>query len=225
VKFTPARAIAKSGGLIPAIFRSTRKREGAPFAPAKASKKLEMYFLPDIYVECEACQGKRFTAEVLVAKYHGKDIAEVLAMSIDEAKSFFAEVPPIKEKMQLLSDIGLGYLQLGQSAPSLSGGEAQRVKLATELAKRDTGRTIYILDEPTVGLHFDDAKKLLIILRRLVEKGNTVVVIEHNLQFIKEADWCVELGPDGGDKGGKIIFTGAPEQLAKANTPTAKFLK
>ncbi len=212
-------------GFDPGHFSFNTQKGRCPVCAGEGFQKVEMYFLPDIYVECEACQGKRFTAEVLAAKYHGKDIAEVLAMSIDEAKSFFAEVPPIKEKMQLLSDIGLGYLQLGQSAPSLSGGEAQRVKLATELAKRDTGRTIYILDEPTVGLHFDDAKKLLIILRRLVEKGNTVVVIEHNLQFIKEADWCVELGPDGGDKGGKIIFTGAPEQLAKANTPTAKFLK
>jgi len=176
-------------------------------------------------VECEACQGKRFTAEVLSAKYRDKSIADVLEMSVDEAKNFFADIPPINDKMQTLSDIGLGYLQLGQSAPSLSGGEAQRVKLATELAKRDTGRTIYILDEPTVGLHFDDAKKLLIILRRLVEKGNTVIVIEHNLDFIKEADWCVEMGPDGGANGGQIIFTGPPEQLAKSNTWTAKFLK
>jgi Excinuclease ABC subunit A len=146
-------------------------------------------------------------------------------MSIDEAKTFFTDIPVISDKMQLLSDIGLGYLKLGQSAPSLSGGEAQRIKLASELAKRDTGNTVYILDEPTVGLHFDDAKKLLIILRRLVEKGNSVIIIEHNLQIVKESDWCVELGPDGGDKGGKIIFTGTPEQLAKSNTWTAKFLK
>jgi excinuclease ABC subunit A len=183
-----------------------------------------MYFLPDVYVECEVCRGKRFTAEVLSAKYHDKSIADVLEMSINEAKTFFSDIPPIRDKMELLSDIGLGYLQLGQSAPSLSGGEAQRVKLATELAKRDTGRTIYILDEPTVGLHFDDAKKLMIILRRLVEKGNTVVIIEHNLEIIKEADWCVEMGPDGGGKGGKIIFTGTPEQLKKFDTPTSKFL-
>jgi len=212
-------------GFDPGHFSFNTQKGRCPVCAGEGFQKVEMYFLPDIYVECEVCRGKRFTAEVLAAKYRGKDIAEVLAMSIDEAKSFFAEVPPIKEKMQLLSDIGLGYLKLGQSAPSLSGGEAQRVKLATELAKRDTGRTIYILDEPTVGLHFDDAKKLLVILRRLVEKGNTVVFIEHNLQFIKEADWCVELGPDGGDKGGKIIFTGTPEELKKSNTWTAKFLK
>jgi len=212
-------------GFDPGHFSFNTQKGRCPVCAGEGFQKVEMYFLPDLYVECEACLGKRFTAEVLTAKYRGKDIAEVLAMSIDEAKSFFAEVPPIKEKMQLLSDIGLGYLQLGQSAPSLSGGEAQRVKLATELAKRDTGRTIYILDEPTVGLHFDDAKKLLMILRRLVEKGNTVIFIEHNLQFLKEADWCVELGPDGGDKGGQIIFTGTPESLAKSRTPTAKFLK
>ncbi|MFZ3074535.1 MAG: hypothetical protein WA093_05450, partial [Minisyncoccales bacterium] len=143
----------------------------------------------------------------------------------DEAKTFFTDIPVISDKMQLLSDIGLGYLKLGQSAPSLSGGEAQRIKLASELAKRDTGNTVYVLDEPTVGLHFDDAKKLLIILRRLVEKGNTVIIIEHNLQIVEESDWCIELGPDGGANGGKIIFTGTPEELKKSRTPTAKFLK
>ncbi|HPO06905.1 MAG TPA: excinuclease ABC subunit UvrA [Candidatus Pacearchaeota archaeon] len=212
-------------GFTPGHFSFNTQKGRCPVCAGEGWQKVEMYFLPDIYVECEACQGKRFTAEVLSAKYRDKSIADVLEMSVDEAKNFFADIPPINDKMQTLSDIGLGYLQLGQSAPSLSGGEAQRVKLATELAKRDTGRTIYILDEPTVGLHFDDAKKLLIILRRLVEKGNTVIVIEHNLDFIKEADWCVEMGPDGGANGGQIIFTGPPEQLAKSNTWTAKFLK
>jgi len=216
---------AQMRGFTPGHFSFNTQKGRCSACAGEGFQKVEMYFLPDVYVECEVCQGKRFTAEVLNAKYHDKSIADVLAMSIDEAKSFFSDIPPIYDKMKLLSDIGLGYLQLGQSAPSLSGGEAQRVKLATELAKRDTGRTIYILDEPTVGLHFDDAKKLMIILRRLVEKGNTVVIIEHNLEIIKEADWCVELGPDGGDKGGKIIFAGTPQDLAKSSTWTAKFLK
>jgi len=205
-------------------FSFNTQKGRCPACQGEGSQKVEMYFLPDVYVECELCKGQRFTAEVLAAKYHDKSIADVLDMSIDEAKVFFVDIPVIRDKMELLSDIGLGYLKLGQSAPSLSGGEAQRVKLATELAKRDTGRTIYILDEPTVGLHFDDAKKLLIILRRLVEKGNTVLVIEHNLQIIKESDWAIELGPDGGDKGGQIIFNGTPEQLKKFATPTSKFL-
>ncbi len=216
---------AQMRGFTPGHFSFNTQKGRCPVCAGEGWQKVEMYFLPDIYVECEACQGKRFTNEVLAVKYRDKSIADVLEMSIDEAKNFFSDIPPIHDKMRLLSDIGLGYLQLGQSAPSLSGGEAQRVKLSTELAKRDTGRTIYILDEPTVGLHFDDAKKLLIILRRLVEKGNTVLVIEHNLDFIKEADWAIELGPDGGRKGGKIIFTGTPESLAKARTPTTKFLK
>ena len=216
---------AQMRGFTPGHFSFNTQKGRCSACAGEGFQKVEMYFLPDVYVECEVCRGKRFTAEVLGAKYHGKSIADVLEMSINEAKTFFSDIPPIRDKMELLSDIGLGYLQLGQSAPSLSGGEAQRVKLATELAKRDTGRTIYILDEPTVGLHFDDAKKLMIILRRLVEKGNTVVIIEHNLEIIKEADWCVEMGPDGGGKGGKIIFTGTPEQLAKSSTWTAKFLK
>jgi len=212
-------------GFTPGHFSFNTQKGRCPACQGEGFQKVEMYFLPDVYVECEVCRGQRFTAEVLAAKYREKSIAQVLDMSVDEAKAFFADIPVIRDKMELLADIGLGYLKLGQSAPSLSGGEAQRVKLATELSKRDTGRTIYILDEPTVGLHFDDAKKLLIILRRLVEKGNTVLVIEHNLQIIKEADWCVELGPDGGDKGGKIIFNGTPEQLVKSGTWTAKFLK
>jgi len=212
-------------GFTPGHFSFNTQKGRCPACQGEGWQKVEMYFLPDVYVECELCRGQRFTAEVLAAKFHDKNIAQVLDMSIDEAKTFFADIPVICDKMQLLSDIGLGYLKLGQSAPSLSGGEAQRIKLASELAKRDTGNTVYILDEPTVGLHFDDAKKLLIILRRLVEKGNSVIIIEHNLQIVKESDWCIELGPDGGDKGGKIIFTGTPEQLAKSSTWTAKFLK
>jgi len=212
-------------GFTPGHFSFNTQKGRCPACQGEGWQKVEMYFLPDVYVECELCRGQRFTAEVLAAKFHDKNIAQVLDMSIDEAKTFFTDIPVICDKMQLLSDIGLGYLKLGQSAPSLSGGEAQRIKLASELAKRDTGNTVYILDEPTVGLHFDDAKKLLIILRRLVEKGNSVIIIEHNLQIVKESDWCIELGPDGGDKGGKIIFTGTPEQLAKSSTWTAKFLK
>ena len=212
-------------GFTPGHFSFNTQKGRCPACQGEGFQKVEMYFLPDVYVECELCKGQRFTAEVLAAKYHDKNIAQVLNMSVDEAKIFFTDIPVISDKMHLLSDIGLGYLKLGQSAPSLSGGEAQRVKLATELAKRDTGRTIYILDEPTVGLHFDDSKKLLVILRRLVDKGNSVLVIEHNLDIIKESDWAIELGPDGGDKGGKIIFAGTPDQLAKANTWTAKFLK
>jgi len=212
-------------GFTPGHFSFNTQKGRCPACQGEGWQKVEMYFLPDIYVECELCQGKRFTGEVLSAKYNGKSIADVLDFSIDEAKAFFKDIPVVNDKLQLLSDIGLGYLKLGQSAPSLSGGEAQRVKLATELAKRDTGRTIYILDEPTVGLHFDDAKKLLIILRRLVEKGNTAIIIEHNLDIIKESDWVVELGPEGGDKGGKIVFEGTPAQLKRSRTWTAKFLK
>jgi len=212
-------------GFTPGHFSFNTQKGRCAACQGEGYQKVEMYFLPDVYVECEVCKGQRFTSEVLAAKYHEKSIADVLDMSVDEAKAFFIDIPVISDKISLLSDIGLGYLKLGQSAPSLSGGEAQRIKLAGELSKRDTGRTVYILDEPTVGLHFDDAKKLLIILRRLVEKGNSVIIIEHNLQIIKESDWAIEIGPEGGDKGGKVIFEGTPDQLAKADTWTAKFLK
>ena len=183
-----------------------------------------MYFLPDVYVECEVCKGKRFTPEVLKVEYNGKNIADVLDMEIQEALEFFKHIPQIKDKLQLLYDIGLGYLKLGQSSTTLSGGESQRIKLAYELSKRETGKTLYILDEPTVGLHFDDIKKLLIVLRRLVEKNNTVIVIEHNPEVLKEADWIIELGPEGGDKGGRIVFEGLPSKLVRQKTWTAKFL-
>jgi len=187
-------------------------------------KKIEMYFLPDIYVECEMCQGKRYQPEILEIKYKGKNIADVLEMSVKEAISFFKEFSTIKEKLSLLEEVGLGYIKLGQPATTLSGGESQRIKLADELSKRSTGRTLYILDEPTVGLHFEDVKKLLIVLRKLQKKGNSILVIEHNPDFIKEADWVIELGPEGGEKGGKIIFEGTLEALKKAKTPTSKFL-
>ncbi|MFA5249585.1 MAG: excinuclease ABC subunit UvrA [Candidatus Paceibacterota bacterium] len=228
--FNPIREIfaqtyqARLKGWGPSYFSFNTKSGRCPACKGEGSKKVEMYFLPDVYVECDICKGRKFTPEVLKAEYNSKNIADILDMSIDEAKAFFASIPQIKDKLQLLSDIGLGYLKLGQSATALSGGEAQRIKLAYELARRGTGRTMYILDEPTVGLHFDDVKKLLIILRRLVEKGNTVLIIEHNLDVLKESDWIIELGPEGGAKGGKIIFEGTLSDLKKSTTPTAKFL-
>ena len=176
--------------------------------------KIEMHFLPDVYVPCDVCRGRRYNRETLDVHYRGKNIADVLAMTVDEALEFFHPVPKIRSRLQTLSDVGLGYLQLGQSATTLSGGEAQRVKLATELAKRATGDTLYILDEPTTGLHFEDVRALLEVLHRLVEKGNTVIVIEHNLEVVKTADWIVDLGPEGGDGGGRIVAEGTPEEVA-----------
>ncbi len=176
--------------------------------------KIEMHFLPDVYVECEACRGKRFNRETLEVTYRGRNIADVLELPAEEALDFFANIPAIAQKLQTLVDVGLGYIHLGQQATTLSGGEAQRIKLARELSKRNTGRTLYILDEPTTGLHFDDIKKLLAVLNRLVDAGSTVVVIEHNLEVIKTADWIIDLGPEGGDAGGYIVAEGTPEQLA-----------
>ncbi|MBI2626497.1 MAG: excinuclease ABC subunit UvrA, partial [Candidatus Nealsonbacteria bacterium] len=189
-------------------------------------KKIEMYFLPDIYVECEECKGKRFNKETLAVEYKGKNIADILGMAIDEASEFFKNIPGLYEKLKTLNDVGLGYVQLGQSAPSLSGGEAQRVKLATELSRKATGKSLYILDEPTTGLHFDDIKRLIQVLRGLVEKGNTVLVIEHNLDLIKNSDCVVDLGPEGGEKGGYIVAEGEPKAIAKAKKSyTGQYLK
>lgn len=189
-------------------------------------KKIEMHFLPDIYVPCETCKGKRYNSEALEIKYRGKNIAEVLEMTVDEALEFFTAIPAIKTKLKILSEVGLGYICLGQSAPTLSGGEAQRIKLATELAKRSTGKTLYILDEPTVGLHFDDIKRLLKVLQKLVDKGNTVLTIEHNLDVIKAVDFVIDLGPEGGDEGGEIIAQGTPEEIVKVkNSYTGQWLK
>jgi len=178
-------------------------------------KKIEMYFLPDIYVPCEECEGNRYNREALAIHYDGKNISEVLDMTIEEAGEFFKKIPQIKVRLDTLVQVGLGYMKLGQAATTLSGGEAQRVKLATELAKKSTGKTMYILDEPTTGLHFEDIRKLLIVLRALVDKGNTVLVIEHNLDVLKNADWLIDLGPEGGDKGGEIIATGTSQDVAK----------
>src|SRR5437899_2717871 len=173
-----------------------------------------MHFLPDIYVPCDVCHGMRYNRETLEVQYKGKNIREVLQMTVDQAHEFFSAVPAVERKLQTLLEVGLGYIQLGQPATTLSGGEAQRVKLSLELSKRDTGRTLYVLDEPTTGLHFKDIDLLLNVLHRLRDAGNTVVVIEHNLDVIKTADWVVDLGPEGGDGGGRIVATGTPEQVA-----------
>jgi excinuclease ABC subunit A len=188
--------------------------------------KIEMNFLPDVYIECEECKGTRYNEETLEVKYKGKSIADVLNMSVDEALELFENVPNIKVKLQTLADVGLGYIKLGQSSTTLSGGEAQRIKLTRELAKRGTGKTVYLLDEPTTGLHFHDVKKLIGVLDSLVEKGNTVVVIEHNLDVIKSADYLIDLGPEGGNAGGEIIAKGTPEEVAKVETSyTGQFLQ
>jgi excinuclease ABC subunit A len=176
--------------------------------------KVEMHFLPDVYVPCDICHGKRYNRETLEVHYKGRSIADVLDLTVEDAFAFFNAVPAIARKLQTLLDVGLGYVRLGQSATTLSGGEAQRVKLSLELSKRDTGRTLYILDEPTTGLHFHDIALLLKVLHQLRDAGNTVVVIEHNLDVIKTADWVVDLGPEGGDGGGHIIAAGPPEQIA-----------
>jgi len=186
---------------------------------------IEMNFLPDVYVPCEVCHGARYNRETLEVHYKGKTIAQVLDMSIEEANNFFESVPAIARFLKTLCDVGLGYVRLGQSAPTLSGGEAQRVKLATELQRRSTGRTIYVLDEPTTGLHFEDVRKLLLVLNRLVDTGNTVIVIEHNLDVIKSADWVIDLGPEGGSGGGLVVAEGRPEEIVKNSTSyTGKFL-
>ncbi len=186
---------------------------------------VEMHFLPTVYVECDVCRGKRFMKETLEVRYKGKNVWEVLEMQIDEALEFFKDIPQIKDRLQALVDTGLGYLKLGQSATTLSGGEAQRVKIASELYRPDTYKTVYLLDEPTVGLHYDDVAKLIEILQKLVDRGNTVVVIEHNLDLIKSADYIIDMGPEGGEKGGQVVAKGTPEQVAKSKTWTGRYLK
>ncbi len=188
--------------------------------------KIEMHFLPDVYVPCETCHGRRYNKETLEVRFKGKSIADVLEMSVEEALEFFAKIPKIRRRLQTLHDVGLDYIRLGQPATTLSGGEAQRVKLASELSKVATGRTLYILDEPTTGLHFADIEKLLEVLQRLVDTGNTVLVIEHNLDVIKQADWVVDLGPEGGDAGGEVLAVGTPEEIAEVEeSHTGQFLR
>jgi excinuclease ABC subunit A len=187
--------------------------------------KVEMHFLPDVYVPCDVCHGKRYNRETLEILYKGHNIADVLDMTVEDAQKVFENIPAIARKLETLMDVGLGYIKLGQSATTLSGGEAQRVKLSKELSRRDTGSTLYILDEPTTGLHFHDIEQLLRVLHRLVDQGNTVVVIEHNLDVIKTADWIVDLGPEGGAGGGRIIATGTPEDVAATpHSYTGQFL-
>jgi excinuclease ABC subunit A len=185
-----------------------------------------MHFLPDIYVPCDVCHGERYNRETLDVRYKGRNIHEVLQMTVEQAAEFFSAVPAIARKLQTLVDVGLGYITLGQSATTLSGGEAQRVKLSLELSKRDTGRTLYILDEPTTGLHFHDIDLLLRVLHRLRDHGNTVVVIEHNLDVIKTADWVIDLGPEGGEGGGRLVAEGTPEDVARNKASyTGQYLK
>ncbi|MCA9383867.1 excinuclease ABC subunit UvrA, partial [Candidatus Dojkabacteria bacterium] len=224
------------------LFASTRESQSRGYKPGRFSFnvrggrcetcqgdgliKIEMQFLPDVYVQCEVCKGKRYNRETLQIDYNGMNISEILEMSVDDALEFFENIPNIHTKLETLKQVGLGYIKLGQSATTLSGGEAQRIKLASELSKRSTGKTLYILDEPTTGLHFEDLKKLLIVLHSLVEKGNSVVVIEHNLDLIKTSDWIIDLGPEGGEKGGTIIAEGTPEQVANtAKSYTGQWLK
>jgi excinuclease ABC subunit A len=230
--FTPIRDLftqlpeSKIKGYKPGRFSFNVKGGRCEACEGDGILKIEMHFLPDVYVPCEVCKGKRYNRETLEVKYRGKSISDVLDMTVEEALAFFQRIPAIKRKLQTLDDVGLGYIHLGQQATTLSGGEAQRVKLATELSKVSTGNTLYILDEPTTGLHFEDIQMLLRVLNRLVAKGNTVLVIEHNPDVIKTADWIIDLGPEGGDDGGRVIATGTPEHLARIpESYTGKFLK
>src|ERR1019366_3340891 len=219
--FTPIRELfagvpmARERGYGPGRFSFNVKGGRCEACQGDGVLKVEMHFLPDIYVPCDVCHGKRYNRETLEVQYKGKNINEVLKMTVEQAAGFFGAVPVVARKLHTLLDVGLGYITLGQSATTLSGGEAQRVKLSLELSKRDTGRTLYILDEPTTGLHFHDIDLLLRVLHRLRDHGNTVVVIEHNLDVIKTADWIIDLGPEGGEGGGRLIASGSPEQVAK----------
>ena len=218
--FTPIRdwfaglPEAKARGYKPGRFSFNVKGGRCEACQGDGVIKIEMHFLPDVYVTCETCKGKRYNRETLEVQFKGKSIADVLDMTVEDAQEFFKAVPSIREKMDALVRVGLGYIKVGQQATTLSGGEAQRVKLSKELAKRSTGRTLYILDEPTTGLHFEDVKKLLEVLHELVDQGNSMVVIEHNLDVIKTADWIIDIGPEGGDGGGEIVAVGTPEAVA-----------
>ena len=217
---------ARSRGYKPGRFSFNVKGGRCEACQGDGVIKVEMHFLADVYVTCDLCRGKRYNRETLEVTYKGKNIHEVLELTIEDALEFFTAIPALKRKLQTLMDVGLSYIKLGQSATTLSGGEAQRIKLAKELSRRDTGNSLYILDEPTTGLHFGDIEHLLTILHRLRDAGNTVVVIEHNLDVIKTADWVIDLGPEGGSKGGRIIATGTPEAIAAVKTSyTGQFLK
>jgi excinuclease ABC subunit A len=216
---------AKIRGYGPGRFSFNVKGGRCEVCEGEGQIKIEMQFLPDVFVTCEACNGKRYNREALEIHFKDKNIAEVLDMTVEESLGFFTNIPQIKNKLSVLNDVGLGYIRLGQSATTLSGGEAQRIKLSSELSKRPTGHTLYILDEPTTGLHFADIERLLKILRKLVNLGNTVVIIEHNLDVIKNTDWIIDLGPEGGSGGGKIIAEGTPSQIAKSkDSYTGKYL-
>jgi excinuclease ABC subunit A len=230
--FTPIRELfaqvpeSRARGYKMGRFSFNVKGGRCPACDGDGIIKIEMHFLPDVYVKCEVCGGRRYNRDTLEITYKGKNISQVLEMTCNQALKFFENVPKVKNKLETLVDVGLGYIKLGQAATTLSGGEAQRVKLSKELGKRATGRTLYILDEPTTGLHFADIEKLLQVLKRLVEKGNTVVVIEHNLEVIKTADYLIDLGPEGGDQGGSIVAQGAPEELTRVEgSHTGRFLK
>jgi len=216
---------AKVRGYQPGRFSFNVKGGRCEACAGDGTIKIEMHFLPDVYVPCEVCKGARYNRDTLDVLFKGKNIAEVLDMPCEEALEFFGNQPAIARHLQTIVDVGLGYVRLGQPAPTLSGGEAQRVKLASELAKRSTGHTIYILDEPTTGLHFEDIRRLLTVLSRLVDQGNTVLVIEHNLDVIKTADWIIDLGPEGGDGGGTVVVEGPPELVAKTDSShTGRYL-
>jgi excinuclease ABC subunit A len=230
--FTPIRELfaelpeAKIRGYGPGRFSFNVKGGRCEACQGDGLVKIEMHFLPDVYVPCEVCKGKRYNRETLEVRFRGKSISDVLEMTVEDALEFFENQPRIRQKLETLVDVGLGYIHLGQSATTLSGGEAQRVKLASELSKRDTGRTLYILDEPTTGLHFEDVRLLLQVLHRLVDKGNTVLVIEHNLDVIKTADWVIDLGPEGGTRGGTVVAAGSPEDVADVESShTGRYLK
>jgi excinuclease ABC subunit A len=217
---------AKARGYKPGRFSFNVKGGRCELCQGDGLIKIEMHFLPDVYVKCDGCHGERYNRETLEVKYKGKSIADVLDMNVEEADEFFNKIPVIKEKMEALKEVGLGYIKLGQSATTLSGGEAQRVKLAKELSKRSTGRTLYILDEPTTGLHSEDIGKLLKVLHKLVDAGNTIIVIEHNLDVIKTADHVIDIGPGGGDRGGYLVAVGTPEDIvANKDSITGEFLK
>jgi excinuclease ABC subunit A len=206
---------AKARGFRPGRFSFNVKGGRCETCQGDGVIAIEMHFLPDVYVTCEECKGRRYNRETLEVRYRGKSIADVLDLTVDQALPLLENIPPIAHKLRMLQEVGLGYIELGQSATTLSGGEAQRVKLARELSKRGTGRTLYILDEPTTGLHFEDTRKLLDVLQKLVDQGNTVVVIEHNLDVIKSADYVIDLGPEGGAGGGRIVAAGTPEEVAR----------